>query len=797
MAETIKGLNIKLGLDTSDLDQKLKNINRELREEQKDLRAINNALKFDSSNLDKWREKQDKLNSILEATRKRLEVQNQRLEEAKKALKVGAISEEQFNQVQRSIKYTETDIIKLNNELQRTGDQIKKLGGINTNNLKKIGSSFSKYVTGPIVAATTALYALTLKSMNTANELADNSAKVGMTVEAYQEWGYVAKSLAVDTESLQKALVRTNTILGEVASGSDKYSAALGQLEITTDDLIGKSTDEAFEMIREALSRVEDQALRTAIANEIFGEKLGSELSLVLAATSEEIEELRNQAHELGVVTSEEAETAMKFNDSLNDLKQSISALSVTIGIQVVPILQKFVNNVQTKVIPAIRAITNRWAELSDKTKDIILVFVGVLAAIGPVIGIVLKLIPIINTLKAAMTGGTILKFFQGFSFGKLAIVGLIAALVAILLQNEKFKESLKQIFDAFSKLAEPIGELISTLITKLQPIIDIIIDIINDVIDIVIDLIESIMPVIMLVIEVLVDILGEVIGVITELIADILPILINLFNEVAKVIDQLKPIIQIVIKLVGTIIEQIMKLVMAVLPPIMKILNVIIQLVGSIIQAVGTLINAILTPLESIINLIASAITVVVAILEVVIELIVTVLEPVLEIVFALLVPIFDILMVFIDIITWLMELLSPLIETLLAPLIEQLDFIAYIFEALAPLITMVGKLLGTVLAPVLSLIFDLLEPILWVLDKIIGAASWIIDNLKGVFDVIGGALGKVGNFFGDLFSGELFKKSSASNTTNNTTNNNVTVNTSSSKFDINSIDKALGGAY
>ncbi|MFA7020482.1 MAG: hypothetical protein WC215_02850 [Bacilli bacterium] len=59
MAETIKGLNIKLGLDTTELDLKLKNVTTELKEEQKDLRAINNALKFDSSNVSLWKDKQD------------------------------------------------------------------------------------------------------------------------------------------------------------------------------------------------------------------------------------------------------------------------------------------------------------------------------------------------------------------------------------------------------------------------------------------------------------------------------------------------------------------------------------------------------------------------------------------------------------------------------------------------------------------------------------------------------------------------------------------------------------------
>ena len=106
MAETIKGLNIKLGLDTTELEQNLKNITKELREEQKDLKSINNALKFDSGNLDLWKEKQDKLNSILETTKKRLEAQNAKLDEAKKAVQIGAISEEEFNSLKRSVQYT-------------------------------------------------------------------------------------------------------------------------------------------------------------------------------------------------------------------------------------------------------------------------------------------------------------------------------------------------------------------------------------------------------------------------------------------------------------------------------------------------------------------------------------------------------------------------------------------------------------------------------------------------------------------------------------------------------------------
>lgn len=46
MAETIKGLNIKLGLDSTELNEKLNSLKTELKEQQADLKAINNALKY-------------------------------------------------------------------------------------------------------------------------------------------------------------------------------------------------------------------------------------------------------------------------------------------------------------------------------------------------------------------------------------------------------------------------------------------------------------------------------------------------------------------------------------------------------------------------------------------------------------------------------------------------------------------------------------------------------------------------------------------------------------------------------
>ena len=85
MAETIKGLNIKLGLDASELNDSLTKVKSNLKEQQSDLKAINQQLKFDPNNLDTWKNKQARLNETLESTKTKLQLQNRQLEEAKKA----------------------------------------------------------------------------------------------------------------------------------------------------------------------------------------------------------------------------------------------------------------------------------------------------------------------------------------------------------------------------------------------------------------------------------------------------------------------------------------------------------------------------------------------------------------------------------------------------------------------------------------------------------------------------------------------------------------------------------------
>ncbi|MBE0701524.1 MAG: hypothetical protein IH571_07535, partial [Acholeplasmataceae bacterium] len=263
MAETVKGLNIKLTLDGKDLENELNGIKKDLKEQNKDLKAINTNLRYDSSNLDLWKSKQSKLNDILSTTKKRLDTQNLELEKAKKAVQIGDMSTDEFNKLKRNVQYTEAELTKLNNELGKTNDKIQELSNAKFDKIGKLGSTLTKSVTVPILGAVSALTAFTVKTALAADEIGDSAEKLGLSAEQLQEWNHAATLMGASTDTMRRAFMKVNGVIGDIATGNgDKFSDSLAQIGLTIDDLKGKNTHETFEILRNALSEVEDESVR-------------------------------------------------------------------------------------------------------------------------------------------------------------------------------------------------------------------------------------------------------------------------------------------------------------------------------------------------------------------------------------------------------------------------------------------------------------------------------------------------------------------------------------------------------
>ena len=557
MAETVKGLNIKLTLDGKDLENELNGIKKELKEQNKDLRAINTNLRYDSSNLDLWKQKQSKLNDILVQTKKKLETQNQELDRAKKAVQVGDMSQEEFNKLKRNVIYTEAEIAKMNGQLEKTSDKIKQLSNANFEKIGKLGSTLTKSVTVPILGAVSALTAFSVKAAYTADEIGDTAEKIGLSAEAFQEWNHTATILGVSTERMERAFVKVNGILGDIATGNaDKYAESLALIGLSLDDLEGKNTDEAFNLIRDALSEVEDEAVRLGVANDLLSERVAADIIPVLTQEASTINDLRNEARELGIVTNEQAAQAGEFTDALDRTKQAVSSLGIDLASTLLPVIQELIIKVRDNVIPTLKDWIDKWNNMDSGTKKIIATLTGLVAAIGPVLSVVGKVGPLLNAgsmaLKAVGTSGIFAGV--GINAATLGIGALIAILAVALFQSEEFKALLGRLMETFMQLLPPILAIVDSLMTALQPILDVIIDLVVMLVDLLVPILDVILMPLITQIQMFADILG--------LLAPLITIVGEVLNAIlVPAINVLKTVLEPVLNVVQKIVEFIQKI--------------------------------------------------------------------------------------------------------------------------------------------------------------------------------------------------------------------------------------------
>lgn len=128
------------------------------------------------------------------------------------------------------------------------------------------------------------------------------------------------------------------------SEGSKKNVAAFESLGISLDNLKTKSQEDIFADVMKSLADMPQGAERNALGNELLG-KSYTELIPLLNAGSTGMNDLMKRADELGIVLSEDTVKAnVKFGDSLDDVKSSVSAVVANLSSTFLPILQRMLD---------------------------------------------------------------------------------------------------------------------------------------------------------------------------------------------------------------------------------------------------------------------------------------------------------------------------------------------------------------------------------------------------------------------------------------------------------------------
>ena len=127
MTSRIKGITVEIGGDTTKLQTALRNVDRELKSTQAQLRDVNKMLKLDPGNTDLMAQKQRLLGEAVKETKERLETLKTAAQQANEALAKGEISKDQYDALQREIVETENELKNLTTEADRAGTALQSM----------------------------------------------------------------------------------------------------------------------------------------------------------------------------------------------------------------------------------------------------------------------------------------------------------------------------------------------------------------------------------------------------------------------------------------------------------------------------------------------------------------------------------------------------------------------------------------------------------------------------------------------------------------------------------------------
>jgi len=216
-------------------------------------------------------------------------------------------------------------------ESKKAGDSLKKLGGTSD----KINAAIKVSFVAAAAAVTAAVASIT-KAVNSTIKLADNvdkmSQKIGVSRQAFQEWDFILSQNGTNISQLQTGIKTLSSAAEEASRGVVTYSRTFKTLGVSVVDSNGSLKDQEtllFDTIY-ALAEVENTTQRTALATDLLG-RSATELGPLLNSGADSIEELRDMAHDLGLVLSDETvDAGVKLTDTINQMKRTFSALMST-----------------------------------------------------------------------------------------------------------------------------------------------------------------------------------------------------------------------------------------------------------------------------------------------------------------------------------------------------------------------------------------------------------------------------------------------------------------------------------
>lgn len=205
-----------------------------------------------------------------------------------------------------------------------------------------------------VVAAVAALGAAIKNTFTTATEikaLNSEAQKVGLSVNAYQEWAYVLEQTGVEASELTGLIKGLTDQQKEVRNGSEDVIRAFNELGMSTEKVINMTQEELFRTTIAQLQKVTNEVERTSLAYQIFGED-AAHIANLLRLTNQETSDMAAQVHLLGATISGDfLAKSVALSNAVSNLKLAWQGLTNTLAELFMPVITKIVDALTKAIV--------------------------------------------------------------------------------------------------------------------------------------------------------------------------------------------------------------------------------------------------------------------------------------------------------------------------------------------------------------------------------------------------------------------------------------------------------------
>ena len=466
MAGNIKGITIEFRGETSSLEQALRKINSETRTIDSELKKVNNALKFNPTSVELWRQKQTLLNQKLKETNEKAAL----LRETLKKVDSGEIdmSAEDVRDLKRQLIEAESKAKTFSAQLKQIGnanlkalsEQLKQVGS----KMTEVGKSMTTKVTAPIVAG----YTIAAKY---ASDYEENLNKLdvafGENSQAVKDWANnaskefgLSKVQATDAASAFGALGKG---IGLTEGEAANMSTTLAGLSADLGSYFNVGVDESSKAL-EGIFTGESEALKKfgVVMTDTNLQKFAEDQGLVWKEMDQTEKTMLRYQYVLDKTKDAQGDFSRTSDGTANSAKifqASLQDLGTAIGTNLLPII--------TPVIQKITELVNKFNDLSPRTQKIITIVGLVVAAIGP-------LLVVLGTIISSV--GAVIGVIGALSAPIMIAVGAIAAIIAIgvlLYKNwDTIKAKAQELWNKFKTVFAGIKSTVTTIWNAIKALI-------------------------------------------------------------------------------------------------------------------------------------------------------------------------------------------------------------------------------------------------------------------------------------------------------------------------------------